>query len=88
MTLHKAALIGDVTEMRRLVAAGAIVDERDADGDAALHCASMEGHVEAMRALLELGADKEAKDAKGWTALHWAAQGGTWRRSSCWCSLV
>jgi ankyrin repeat protein len=59
--LHDAALDGEVTEMRRLVAAGAIVDERDADGDTALHCASMNGHVEAMRALVELGANKDAK---------------------------
>ena len=45
------------------MAAGAIVDERDADGDTctALHCASMYGHVEVMRALVELGAD--AKDS-------------------------
>jgi hypothetical protein len=76
MPLQQAALNGDVVEMRRLVAAGAIVDERDADGDTALHCASMKGHVEAMRALVELGADKDAKSSQGHTPLHWAAQEG------------
>ena len=76
MQLQQAALNGNVVEMRRLVAAGASVDERDADGDTALHCASMKGHVEAMRALVELGADKDAKGSVGCTPLHWAAQEG------------
>jgi hypothetical protein len=70
MTLHQAAQSGDVVEMRRLMAAGADVDERDVNRVTALHWAADEGHVEVLRVLME---DKDAKDANGWTALHWAA---------------
>ena len=73
---HQAARSGDEAEVRRLVANGVNVDERDADGSTALHTATEHGHVEVMRALMELGADKEAKDADGETPLHWAADNG------------
>jgi hypothetical protein len=72
--LQQAAGNGNVAEMRRLVANGRNVNERDADGDTALHVAAVYGHVEAMRVLVvELGADKDAKDAAGGTPLHFAA---------------
>jgi ankyrin repeat protein len=76
MELLQAALNGDVTEIRRLVANGRNVNERDADGDAALHYAALNGHVEAIKALVQLGADKDAKTVGGQTPLHWAAQNG------------
>ena len=37
MVLHKASMKGDVAEMRRLVANGRNVNERDANGVTALH---------------------------------------------------
>jgi ankyrin repeat protein len=75
--LQQAAQRGNVTEIRRLVANGRDVNERDAGGLAALHAAAVSGHVEALRVLVvELGADKDAKDADGETALHWAAHNG------------
>ena len=40
MKLYQAALNGDVAEVRRFVATGVNVDERDANGRTALHCAS------------------------------------------------
>jgi ankyrin repeat protein len=43
--LHDAAKNGDVAEVRRLVASGVKVDERDADGWTALHLAAQQGHV-------------------------------------------
>jgi ankyrin repeat protein len=68
---------GDVTELRRLVANGRNVNERDADGVTALHLAAVNGNVEVLRVLVvELGADKDAKDANGGTPLHLAAVGG------------
>jgi ankyrin repeat protein len=86
MTLHQAAAIDDVVEVRRLVAMGVNVDQRNADGDTALQYASAQGHVEMIKLLVQHGANKEANNADGATALHWAAFHGTWRRSRCWLS--
>jgi ankyrin repeat protein len=75
--LQQATQNGDVAEMRRLVANGRDVNERDADGLAALHVAAVNGDVEVIRVLVvELGADKDAKDAAGQAALHYAAATG------------
>jgi hypothetical protein len=76
MTLLQAALNGDVVEVRRLVATGVNVDERDANGATALLLAAEHGKVEVMRALVQLGADKEAKDDDGDTPLLMAAYNG------------
>jgi hypothetical protein len=59
--------------VQSLVAAGAEVDERDANGRTALHWAANKRRVEAMQMLVQLGADKEAKDSDGDTPLHVAA---------------
>jgi hypothetical protein len=57
-TLLEAALIGDVTEVRRLVVAmGVNLEKRNADGATALLYAAAKGHVEVLRVLVELGAD-------------------------------
>ena len=72
--LQQAAQRGNVAEIRRLVANGRNVNERDANGVAALHVAAANGSVEAMRVLVvELGADKDAKNDAGSTAMHVAA---------------
>jgi hypothetical protein len=71
MTLHEAAEVGDVAEVRRLVAKwqGA----RDVDGasdDTAggrRHWAASRGHAEVMRDLVQLCVDKEANTAHGAT---------------------
>ena len=63
--LQKATQRGDVAEMRRLVANGRNVNERDADGDTALHYAADYGHVEAMRVLVELGARRVRRRRPG-----------------------
>ena len=55
MTLLQAAVNGDVVEVRRLVATGVNVDERDANGATALLLAAEHGKVEVIRALVELG---------------------------------
>lgn len=57
----------------RLLALGADVKLRDADGDTALHGAAETGNVEIMRRLLDKGADPNAKNKLGGTPLMWAA---------------
>jgi ankyrin repeat protein len=71
--LYGAALNGDVAEVRRLVAAGADVDEAGPAGWTPLYVAAMNGRVEVIRVLVEGGANTEVKNAPGWTALHAAA---------------
>ena len=76
MDLHVAAARDDVAKVRRLVAAGADVDEAGAAGWTPLHVAACDWHVEVIRVLVELGANKEAKDDDGWTPLHMATLNG------------
>jgi ankyrin repeat protein len=77
MALHQAAWIGDVADLRRQVAKGKNVNERDALGYTALHSAAGSGHVEVLRVLvMELGADKEAKGPDGLRPIHGAALEG------------
>lgn len=64
-----AARSGDGESARRLVAAGADVNDSLPDGTSALVLAAHSGHTRAAVALLELGADPNA-DAVGYSALH------------------
>jgi ankyrin repeat protein len=75
--LHDAVEFGDVTEVRRLVAAGADVDEEWGEARMRpLHVAAGEGQVEVLIVLVELGANTDAKDVNGTTPLHHAAGNG------------
>jgi ankyrin repeat protein len=56
-----ASQIGDVATVRRLVASGENVNQRDESGRTALHWAANMGHAEAVEVLVQLGADKEAR---------------------------
>ena len=76
MELLHAALVGDVSEVRRLVARGADVNVRDSGGRRPLHRAARGGHVEVVATLVELGADVNVQDNSGWRALHHAAHRG------------
>ena len=60
--LVAAAEAGDVDTLRRLLAAGAPVDQRDARGRTALLAATQADQVAAARLLIERGADVNAKD--------------------------
>ncbi len=64
-----AARHGDVASARRLLNAGADVNETGADGNSALVLATMSGHPRLAEFLLARGADPDANGA-GYNALH------------------
>eukprot|EP01068_Selenidium_serpulae_P008406 Selendium_serpulae@DN4978_c0_g1_i11.p1 len=70
---HSAAKAGRLNEMRRLVARGASVGERDTNGATALHYAAEKGHYEVVLYLLGRGADVDAQCGLRTTPLHLAA---------------
>ena len=76
-TLIAASMQGDVRKVRELLASGAEVDKRNAEGHSAIHLAAEAGHAEVIRVLLsEAGAaiNRVATGQHdGVTALHLAA---------------
>lgn len=67
--LCSAAARGDLSELRRLIAAGADICRADYDGRTPLHLAASEGQMKTAQLLLAAGADIEARDRWGNTAL-------------------
>lgn len=63
--LHYVAGAGNAECAALLVAAGATVDARDADGYTPLHLAVGYSHVPVVKVLLDAGADPEAQDGQG-----------------------
>lgn len=72
-SLHLAALQGDVEAVRRIVDAGADLDQKDAYGSSPLVIAATFGKAEVARALIDAGADLQVANAEGSTPLHIAA---------------
>src|SRR5690349_15984496 len=60
--LHQAAGKNDAAAIKKLLAAGAEIDARDADGRTALLVATHGNRFDAAGALIEAGADVNAKD--------------------------
>ncbi|KAJ1474693.1 ankyrin repeat-containing domain protein [Baffinella frigidus] len=58
--LRSASRGGRVQEVRKLIAAGANIDERDSSGCTPLYIAALNGQAAVVRVLLDGGADKEA----------------------------
>ena len=72
-----AAWHGDLEEVRRLIEAGADVDEVSPEGVTALISAVQGGQDDVVRELLLAKANPDIRDQEsGGTALHWAAGGG------------
>jgi hypothetical protein len=73
ISLHLAALQGNVEVIRRQLAAGADLNQKDAYGSTPLTIAAAFGRTDVARALLEAGASTDVKDGNGSTPLHTAA---------------
>ncbi len=74
--LIQAAGLGDLVEVRRLLAHGSSVNAADYDRRTPLHLAAAEGCGEVVRYLLAHGADAQAVDRWGATAADAAEQSG------------
>ena len=68
-SLIQAAVEGDLARVRSLLASGADVNARDADGATVLMRAAHLGRLDVVRALVDAGADVNATDERGWGAL-------------------
>lgn len=71
--LHAAAHRGNVTALRRALAAGAPVDARDGHGRTALHVATFARRHDALRALVQAGAALGALESDRYDAVTIAA---------------
>ncbi len=71
--LMRAAATGQIGAIRRLLAEGVDVNDKDADGQTALMTASTGGQVSTALALIVMGANPNEKDNEGLTALMYAA---------------
>lgn len=68
--LHKAAQLGNLPRMRKLIEAGADVNERGPEGATPLFFTASCGSIPAAKMLLEHGADVNSAVNEGGTALH------------------
>jgi len=72
-TLHGAACLGDVDEVKRLIAEGADINAKSDSGWTPLHRAVYEGHESLVELLVTRGADINAQFRLGGTPLSFAA---------------
>ncbi len=73
VSIHLAALQGDVAAIRQYIEAGSDLNERDAWGSTPLIVAATFGKTEVATALIEAGADLNVTNNDSATALHAAA---------------
>ncbi len=71
--IFTAALFGDTETIKKHIAAGTDLNQKDGYGSTALIIASTFGKTEVAKALVEGGADLNATNNEGGTALHSAA---------------
>ncbi len=67
--LLEAVTKGDLASAQKLLAAGADVNSRNAEGLTVLMLASYSGNLPLVQALIAAGADVNATDERGWSAL-------------------
>ncbi len=85
-SLYTGALLGDLDQLKNLVAGGADVNAKAANGATALHNAAAAGNLKAVEYLLEQGAQINVANEQGLTALHNAALAGHGDVVDCLCS--
>jgi CubicO group peptidase (beta-lactamase class C family) len=73
VSLHVAALQGNIDAVRQHIKAGSDLNEKDAYGSTPLIIAITFGKTEVASSLIEAGADMEIRDNNGSTPLHLAA---------------
>lgn len=73
VSLHVAALQGNIEAIRQHIKAGSDLNEKDAWGSTPLIVAAAFGKIEVARALIDAGADLNITNNDGATALHTAA---------------
>jgi uncharacterized protein len=73
VSLHEAAIVGNVAAIKQHVAAGSNLDEKDAYGSSPLIAATTFGVTETAQALIDNGADLSVANNDGSTPLHIAA---------------
>ena len=77
ISIHEAAMDGDIEAVKQHLAAGADVNAKDAIlEETPLNIAATHGHKEIAELLIAEGADVNAKDEGGWTPLHLFATWG------------
>ena len=77
ISLHEAAAVGDLEQVKSLILKGAKVNSRERAMWTPLHRAVLKGNKEIVAFLLTKGADVEASNSwPGGTALHYAAEKG------------
>ena len=69
MALFEAVFVGDVAEIKRLIASGVDVDEKHKTGYTSLHFACLRKKEDCVRVLLQHGADPNTVDRYGSTPL-------------------
>jgi rhodanese-related sulfurtransferase len=74
--LMKASHQGDCDVVRMLIAAGAALDSRNADGNTALWLACVGSHLDVIDVLTQFGIDLDNRNDNGATALMYAASTG------------
>jgi thiosulfate/3-mercaptopyruvate sulfurtransferase len=74
--LMKASHQGNIATVRMLLAAGAQIDARNADGNNALWLACVGNHLDAVEALVDAGIDIDNRNDNGATPLMYAASCG------------
>jgi ankyrin repeat protein len=74
--IAKAARVGDLEQIRQLIAAGGDVNVPEADGSTALLWAAYQSDAEMVTALIEAGADPDAANEFGVTPLLQASRNG------------